>query len=50
MVKYSTFYRCTSCDAVMNPTTVEYSDLYECAVQFYECPSCGHIDHDIIGD
>jgi predicted nucleic acid-binding Zn-ribbon protein len=51
MAGYSTEnYKCSGCDSVITPTCVEYSELFECSVQFYECPSCGAVDADNIND
>lgn len=44
----SMVYFCSKCDAIMNPTTVEWSEIYEMSVQFYECPNCGAVEEEVI--
>lgn len=39
---------CEKCDSDMHEGPVLYSELFDCAVQTYVCPKCGHEQEEIL--
>ena len=39
---------CPCCGDTMQEEEVLWSDLYECAIAFWYCPSCGNEEEEIL--